>query len=363
MMPQRLLEIFYTLIKIDSLSSYEKNVADYIMPFLTSLGLEPYSDFSNRITGSNIGNVLCKVGNGGNIVLLSHMDTARSTVGVNPIIKDDKITSDGTTVLGVDNRVGIASLLFAIEKHQLNKTPLKDFTLAFTTQEETTLAGSLNLELDENVKCGVIFDSHHRPGNFISESTGSKGFKIKVIGKAAHSGLAPERGIDSIKIASNAISQIEFGRIDPKTTANIGLINGGTATNVVPEETHIEGEVRSFIYENIDNKLNEVKKTFEITAATMSGKIEFESFWNFYPYKILPDSLIYKIVETALENVGLNPTPCTSQGGSDANSLNGRGIECINIGIGAQNPHSNDEFILLKDFAKTAEIALELMKK
>jgi tripeptide aminopeptidase len=363
MTENKLLEIFFELIGIDAISGSEMPVAEYISNFIKKISL----DFKNGLCLSHsidtTGNLICKVGTGGNFLLLSHMDTARSTYNVEPKINDGKITSNGTTVLGVDNRAGIASILYALLKMVENKIPLKDFTIAFTTQEETTMSGSRNLLLDEKIKMGFVFDSHMRPGNFICESCGDAGFNIKVIGKASHSGISPEKGIDSIKIASKAIASLEFGRIDPETTANIGFIKGGSAVNVVPELTEIEGEVRSMSPNKVNNRLEKIKSTFEFYAEAMKGKVDFNFQWDFKPYKILPESEVFKKISEVLLKVGLQPKSNTSWGGSDANSLNEKGIQCINLGIGAENPHSNEEFILVEDLQKASEIAMELMKK
>jgi len=362
-MEKRLLEIFLELVKIEAPSASEKKIANYLIGFLEKLGLEPAEDSTSDISGGDSGNVVCRIGTGGNYVMLSHMDTARSTKHLMPQVLSDRITSDGTTILGADNRAGITALIYSLEKLIKEKIPLKDFTLAFTTQEETTLNGSQNLSLDDNVKMGFVFDSHLKPGNFICESAGSKGFKITVKGKASHSGLAPENGIDSIKIAAVAISKIKLGKIDADTTANIGMINGGTATNVVPEFTTLHGEIRSTIPSKIDAKLSEIKDEFMKAAELYKGVCEFESFWNFRPYSISPENETYRTIEKVISRAGLKPVPKVSKGGSDANSLNAKGISTVNLGIGAENPHANDEYILFEDLRKTADIATELMKK
>lgn len=362
-MEKRLLEIFLEIITIDGVSAKEKDIANYIMSFLQRLNLVPYEDFCAQISNGSTGNIICKIGDGGNFILLSHMDTARPTRNLKPQILDDRITSDGTTILGADNRAGVACLLYSIEKLISEKIPIKDFTLIFTIQEETTLNGSRNLNLNGSYKMGFVFDSHSEPGNFIYESAGSIGFTEKIYGKAAHSGLAPEKGVDAIKIASMAISKIELGRIDDETTANIGIIKGGEATNVVPSFTYIEGEVRSMNLAKIDLKIEEIKTQFEISAKLFGGKSEFTSYWNFHPYKVHPDSDTYRTIERAILNSGLAPTPITSKGGSDANSINAKGIPCVNLGIGAENPHSNDEFILFDSLERTSKIVMELMKK
>lgn len=359
----RLIEIFFNLIEIDSLSGNEKPVFDYAQAFLKNLGYYPVQDNSAQYTGGNTGNLICKIGNSGNMVLLSHMDTARSTGNVKAAIRENKIVSDGSTVLGVDNRAGLAALLYSVETAGKENIPLKDFYLVFTTHEETTLGGSQNLVLPETVKYGFVFDSHLRPGNFIAESVGAVAFNIRVIGKASHSGIAPEEGIDSIMITSRALASINFGRLDSETTANIGSVHGGSAINVVPELTLIEGEIRSVNPRKISKKIDEIRDKFTEAAQSAGGKTEFEYRWDFMPYKHSKQSTIYKMTCDALSRVGLEPTPQMSYGGSDANSLNAKGISCVNLGIGAANPHSNDEYIYTEDLYKTAEIALELMKK
>ncbi|MCE1189588.1 MAG: M20/M25/M40 family metallo-hydrolase [Ignavibacteria bacterium] len=357
----RLLDIFCEVIKINALSGSERPVADYIKNFLENLNLHPYEDASADRTKSNCGNVLCPIGNGGDFMILSHMDTARPTEKVRPKLLADRITSDGTTVLGVDNRAGIACILYAVEKAIFEKSPLKDFTICFTTQEETTLAGGLNLELHPNIKMGFIFDSHLRPGNFIRESVGSLDFHILVNGKSAHSGLAPEKGIDAIKIAGNAISKLSLGRIDEETTANIGVISGGTAVNVVPELTELKGEIRSLNPEKIQAKADEIQKYFYTAAEELHGNVSITFDWGFKPYTLTPDMPVYKRVFEAILKSGLSPVPNESWGGSDANSLNARGIPSVNLGIGAANPHSNDEYILYEDLHKTSNIIMELI--
>ena len=361
-MNKRILDIFLQLIKIEGLSGEERNVADYVRKFLAQLGLEPFEDDSYRRTNSNTGNIICKKGSGGNKVLVSHMDTAVTTKGVKPICRSDKITSDGTTVLGVDNRAGIAVLLAAVEEIVTKGIATKDFTLVFTTCEETTLGGSRNLKLEESISEGFVFDSFMRPGIYIRESLGAASFKIRIIGRAAHSGIAPERGINSIKIAAQAVAGLSLGRINESTTVNIGKISGGSSVNVIPEVTEVFGEVRSAVTQTADSSLENIRAEFMRAAESFGGGLEFSYDWDFMPYKLNSDSKVLEKIQTSIRRCGLNPTAEKSWGGSDANSLNSNGIEAVNIGIGAQNPHSKDEFILYEDLQRSFEIAMEITK-
>ncbi|MFN3693794.1 MAG: M20/M25/M40 family metallo-hydrolase [Ignavibacterium sp.] len=363
MNPSRLIEIFLKVIRINALSGNEKPLADFINSFLTNLGYKVEFDDSAKFTNSNTGNLICRIGHGGDFVMTAHMDTARPTENVKPIVADDKITSSGDTVLGVDNRVGVAVLLYTLERVALEKIPVKDFTVAFTTCEETTLFGSKYLGLNGSIKKGFVFDSGYRPGNFIYSACGAIGFNLKIFGRASHSGIAPEKGINSLVVAANAITKLPLGRIDEETTMNIGTLKSGSAVNVIPELTELVGEVRSFNLEKAESYFNLLVNTFSDEAKKLNAKIEYDFFWDFKPYTIKENSDVYKDIVKAITKVGLVPNPKISLGGSDANSLNAKGIESVNIGIGAQNPHSNDEFVYIEDLIKSAEIAFELVKK
>jgi len=359
----RIIEIFLQAACIDALSGNEKPVADFIKTFLAEYQYKITVDNSQHATSSNTGNLICKIGTGGDFLLLAHMDTTRPTKDTKPIVKEDRITSSGDTILGVDNRAGVAVLLYLLERIALEKIPVKDFTVAFTTCEETTLFGSKYLEVDTNIKKGFIFDSGYRPGNFIYSSCGSIAFEIKVKGKASHSGIAPEKGINSLLAAAKAVSRLPLGRIDSETTMNIGNLKSGASVNVVPELTELLGEVRAFDPEKAEFNYNMLIDIFNEEAEKIGADVEENHFWDFEPYVIKESDDVYKETVNAIAKTGLIPVPKVSLGGSDANSLNARGIVSINLGIGAQNPHSNEEFILIEDLVKSSEIALELVKR
>lgn len=358
-----LIDLFIRIAKIDALSGNEKPLAEFIKSFLAKFNYNISEDDSKLFSGSNTGNLICKIGEGGSFIMTAHLDTARPTLNIKPKILEDKIVSSGDTVLGVDNRAGVTVLLFLLEKIAKEKIPVKDFTVVFTTCEETTLFGSKYLGVNGNIKYGFVFDSGYRPGNFIYSACGAMGFKIKVIGKASHSGISPEKGINSLLIASRAINNLPLGRIDDESTMNIGILKGGSAVNVIPEITELDGEIRSFDLQKVEHYLNVTIAAFRKEADILGGKIEVESFWDFKPYTIPENSFVFKEIVRVMKQVGLNPIPKISLGGSDANSLNEKGIQSVNLGIGAQNPHSNDEFIFIEDLVKSAEIALELVKK
>ncbi len=358
----RLVEIFLELVKIDGISYRELDVNDYLIKFLRKLGLNPFVDNAGEKVGSNTGNIICNIGNGGDFVVISHMDTAASTINIKPQLLEDRITSDGKTILGADNRAGIALILYNLEQLLYNKEKIKNFTLCFTICEEHNIEGSKYLQLPSSIKRGFVIDSSLRPGKFIHTTYGAKGLDIKITGRASHAGLHPEDGISSIFTASQAISKLKLGRVNEYTTSNFGLINGGEAINIIPKETHIIGEVRSKNIEEIEKIINEYKSQFELACKQNGATLEFSSHWDFHPYYIDEESKVFQTIFNIIKNIGLKPEPMLSAGGSDANSLNKKGIKTVNIGIGAQNPHSYDEFILLEDLKAASDIVCEIIK-
>ncbi len=360
-MDQRLIDIFLEVARIEGTSGHERTVADHIRGFLEPLGVTVREDDAARVSGGNCGNLVCRAGGGGDFAMLSHMDTARPSGASRAIVHADRITSDGTTVLGVDDRAGIAMLLYAAEQALKHGRGRRDFTLGFTVCEETSLAGSQHIVFDAPVAMAVLFDSSKRPGDFICRSYGAQRIDVTIHGRASHSGIAPEKGISAIAVAAKAIARIPLGRVDAGLTANVGTLRAGTAINVVPEKAVLEMEARSVEPACVEELVARFRAVFEEECAAAGARLEFVDQWDFMPYTVDESSELYRRVAKALRAVGKEPAPHVSAGGSDANSLNARGIPAINLGIGAQNPHGNDEFILLEDLEKGAEIALALI--
>ncbi len=363
MQTSRLIELFVQTAIINAVSGNEKPLADFIRGFLASYNYPVTEDGSRHLTKSNTGNLICKVGDGGNFALFSHMDTARPTEGLKPVIDDEKIRSSGDTILGADNRAGVTVMLYLLERIARENIQTEDFTVVFTTCEETSLYGSRFLEIDSRITRAFVFDSSNRPGSFINAACGAIGFKVRITGRASHSGIAPEKGINSLLVTARSVSRLPLGRIDAETTMNIGLIKGGSAVNVIPEITELEGEIRSFDPEKAENHLKNLTQIFKEESEAAGASFELVHFWDFMPFLVPETAEVYQDTIRALTRAGLVPTPKRSLGGSDAHSLNARGIQAVNFGIGAQNPHANEEFILIEDLAKTAEIALELVKR
>ncbi len=358
----RIIELFREITVIPGLSGRERKMADYIHSFAKRLGIEIHEDSTNTAWNGDAGNILCPIAGGGDFVMTAHMDTPRPTIDTKVVVDDEKISSDGTTALGVDNRAGVTVLLYTLEKIVREKIPTRGFTLGFTTCEETTLDGSINIPLGENITKAFVFDSSMRPGNVVCESCGAIAFTARFAGKAAHSGIAPEKGINALLAAAKAVSAMPIGRVDGTTTVNVGTMQAGEAVNVIPAEAVIEGEVRSMDLGKVEELVARIHALCKASADELGAGLSFTQRWDFTPFRIVPEDAVYKEIHHAIEKIGLKAVPQISWGGSDANSFNKRGIKAVNIGIGEQNPHANTEFIYLEDLQASADIALELVR-
>lgn len=363
---KRLLDRFLKYVQIDSPTKFEREFAEYLMKEMEEMGLEVYMDDAGEKVGSNSGNVIGKLKgntNGQTILFSAHMDTVSPGKGIKPVIKDGVIYSDGTTVLGGDDKAGIAAILEAVETVIEQDIPHGDIEIVFSIYEEGGLFGAKNLDYSKlKAKRGFVFDSSGKPGQIIIQGPAQNKISAKFIGKEAHAGVAPEKGISAIQMAAAAISNMKLLRIDDETTANIGIISGGQATNIVTKEVNIEGEARSLSNEKLKEQTEHMVKCCEDAANKFGGSVEIDLENSYGAFKIDEDSVIVQKVKEACANIGLEPRTSASGGGSDTNILNANGIEAVNLGIGERQPHTLEEHLHIKDLENAARLALELIK-
>ena len=364
--PNELVELTLKLLSIRGESKNERKIADFVISFCRELGLEVVEDEAAQFTQGNAGNILIKAPDTSSsndyFLLNSHLDTVVPTHLARVMRGTDRIYSGNDYPLGLDNRAGVAILLTLLKTITTQKISHHNFYVAFTVCEDSGLEGSPHLKIPAEVKVGFTFDASKRPGNFIALASGAYYFTIEVIGKAAHAGVAPEKGTNAIEIAAHAISQINQGWINDHTTLNFGTIQGGDATNVVSKKVMIQGEIRSTTEPEILTELQNIENIFQQEAESRGGSVRFDRQLAFAPYQHDQNSRAFQILESAIRQAGLEPKPIHYTGGSDANVFNKKGLPAINMGIGAQNPHSSDEFIFIEDLIKSTEIALEIVK-
>lgn len=362
----RIVEEFIKYVQIDSETLSEGDFACFIKKELEELGLIVEIDGAGEIVGSNTGNVIATLeGNrdGETIMFSCHMDTVTPGKGIKPIIKDDVIYSDGTTILGGDNKAGIAAIIEAIKVIKAENIPHATVQLAFSIAEETGLHGAKNLDYSKiKAKKAFVLDSGGNPGEIIIKGPSQDKIEVKIHGKAAHAGVCPEAGISAIQVAAEAISNMNLLRIDEDTTANIGIINGGQATNIVCPEVSIVGEARSTKIEKLDKQTNHMVECFKNAGEKFGVEVEVTTTRMYGPFIVDENDDIVNHAKKACEAIGATPYTAATGGGSDTNILNCNGIKAINLGIGEKGAHTLGEHLKIEDLVKDAELVLELIK-
>ena len=364
---ERILAEFFELVQITCNSRQERQIGDLMKKRLQELGGEVTEDNAGEIIGGNCGNLVANfkgsLPNAPTIMLAAHLDCVVPCVGVKPQLKDGIITSDGTTILGSDDKAGVVPILEALRVLKENDIPHGDLQIVFSVCEEGGLNGSKNIDRTLlKADFGYELDSSGRPGKIIVTAPGQNKINVKVHGKTAHAGLEPEKGINAIKIAGKILANVPQGRFDDETTCNIGIISGGVATNIVPDLVEIKCEARSRNQEKLDKLTDEIKQAFEQGGRENGVKVDVEISKAYSSFVINPDSKGVAVAKTAAENVGLNVEITGTGGGSDANHYNNYGIPSTVLGVGMQNVHTCEEFIIEEDLYKTSEWVLEIIK-
>ncbi len=364
--PERLFALFTELVRIDSESGGERRVSDYIKGFCTELGFAVREDGAGRHTGGECGNLFVEVPGSGfqelePIILNAHMDTVAPGVGIIPADAGDRFVSRSDTVLGADCKVGIAAILAAAKAVRESGLPHRALQLVFTVQEEPGLLGVRHMDLSLiRGRWGVVLDGSGPIGGIVVEAPGQDQVKFTVRGRSAHSGIEPEKGVNAIACAADAISSIKIGRHDEATTSNIGLISGGTAVNIVPDSAVVEGEIRSLESSRLEQERDAMIGAFKSAARRHGCKIGIEVDRTFEQFRLPSDSNPVIYLSAALEECGFNPRLARSGGGSDANILNRAGFEMAVMQIGLANAHSKDEYILKEDLVAVARVINKL---
>ena len=364
---ERLLAEFLELIRIDSPTKNERQIADLLKNRLQSLGLIVSEDDAGQTIGGNCGNVFAYLK--GNlpkapVVLFSaHMDTVDPCLNIQPVLHEGVITSAGPTILGADDKSGIAPILEALRTIKEKNIPHGDIQVILSVAEEGGLNGSKNLDKTLlKADLGFVMDCVGGPGEIILAAPGQDRLNVMIKGRAAHAGFAPEDGISSIVVAAKAISSMPIGRIDEETTANIGTIQGGRATNIVADRVDLACESRSRDLVKLEHQTAKMCEAFQRCAEEMGAVAEIEVIRLYEPFKLAEDSQVVDIASKAARSAGLKVITGVTGGGSDANYYNRYGVPCAVLGTGMQKPHTTEEWIEEEDLYRTTDLLVEIIK-
>jgi tripeptide aminopeptidase len=371
----RLKNLFLELVRIDSLSRREHDVALRLQREVESAGASCSFDHAGEKVRGNTGNLIAKVpGNVARVspfLLAAHMDTVAPGEGVKPIVEDDLIRTDGTTVLGGDDKSGCAVICEVLHRLRESDIPHGPIEAVFTICEEIGLQGARNLDLGLiAAKEGLVYDSD-APGHLVIRAPSAVSISFTVKAVEAHAGVAPERGLSAIKIAAAAIAVMRLGRIDEETTANLGVIQGGRAGNIVPGEVTVRGEARSRNAAKLQSQVDHMVACFTDAVAGASVEIDgnrVAATLNHSVHRAYDgmnirddDPLVKKVVEAA-RRIGRSLEPQGTGGGCDANILNQRGITAANVGTGMHEIHTTREWLDVNDMAAAVELTLEVLR-
>lgn len=364
---KRLIEEFKKLVSIDAISFQEREMADYLKDKLQELGFTVTEDDAGKHYNSNTGNLFAfKKGSikGKPILFSAHMDTVEPGLNKKAIVLEDgKITSDGSTILGADDVSGIAAILESVRVLTENQKEHRDIEVFFPIAEEVYLKGSE--VFDHSViqaKDAYVLDLCGPIGTAALQAPSLISFTLEVIGKASHAGFAPEEGVNSIQTMSLIISQIKQGHVDHETTVNIGIIEGGTATNIVSDFCKVRGEIRSYRHEKAMEQLEVIEKIAKQETDKLGATYQLKENVECYAYKTSKESSVVTRYEKACKELQIPVHLTKTFGGSDNNNLVRNGIEGIVIACGMEQVHSCKEYTNVDQLVQSTKLLLKLME-
>lgn len=353
---ERLLQTFLDLVRIDSPTGEEEAMAQEVSRRLADLGATVRRDA--------FGNVIARLGEGSPPLLLSaHLDTVEPGRTITPVVEGDTIRTNGETVLGGDPKAGVAAILEALTTLRASGTDHRPVEIVFTRGEESGLLGSRNLDYSMvTAREGIVLDGEGAVSEITNEAPAQYLIDVDITGRAAHAGVEPEKGIPAISIAAEMIVELPQGRIDRETTANIGLISGGTARNAVPEQCSFRGEFRS----RNPQRLAELKQEVELHLAAVIARhpragIRARVEKVFDGYRLPAAHPVIAMCTRSLRDLGMTPHLLPSGGATDANIFAGHGIEAAVLGMGGSNFHTTREDLSITHMLNSARFLEALL--
>lgn len=354
-----LVNTFVTLVTIDSPSGQEQQVANYCLTRLERLG------FSGQI--EDCGNVHAflpgtgRLANGEPIMFNAHMDSVPPCLGIKPQIDGDIVRSDGTTILGGDDRAGVAAILEAIT-HAVAGDHLP-IEVVFTVQEETHLGGAIALNYDSvKAKTVITMDSHGPFGSVAVAAPYFNTFEATIYGVAAHAGVAPEQGISAVIAAAEAICNMPLGRIDEETTANMLILEGGSATNIIPPLCRLKGEARSLVEAKLEAQTEQMREAVRRACDKRGIHADIKVTREFGGYKLDESDPTVSRVARVVRSMGGEPIYERSGGASDVNIFRTHGLLALDVSPGTYEIHTTHEYVKISDMHRASELCLRLMQ-
>ncbi len=371
---KRLLDTFLKLVRMDSESLEEKQIQQYVAVEMKKRGCQVFVDNAGKKIGSTAqGNVIATLKGtrpGKAFFLVAHLDTVKPGKAVKPVVKKDRITSDGTTVLGGDDKSGVALMLEIAQVLHEQKPAHPTVQFIFTLNEETGMGGSKNLDYTKiKAKDGLILDNESLD-ELLVQGPAVCDFFVDITGVTAHAGVCPEKGISALEVAAKAISLMKLGRVDAETVCNFGIVSGGQVTNAVMPQLSLRGEARSLNPKKLEKQVKHMKDCFakaakafvkKVDGKTIRPVITIQTPLRYGALRVPLSAPAVKLTLAAAKKYGVRMRPLPSGGGCDANVLCQHGMVAPNLGLGVQQCHTPQEYLELAEFYAAARIALDVI--
>lgn len=363
---ERLIIEFCKLVSIDSPSYHEKNMSIVLKKYLEELGFQVIEDNAHEKYQSECGNIYAYLEGtieGESILFSAHMDTVEPAKNKKAIVKEDgTIVSDNTTVLGADDVSGIVAILEAIRSIKDENKEHRSIEILFTIAEEPYLRGSEVFDYTMiKSKEAYVLDLSGPVGGVAYLAPTVIMLTAVIEGKASHAGFAPEKGVNAIAIASHAISKLQLGRLDDETTANIGVIEGGLATNIIPDKCIVKGEIRSYDHDKAIAQAEFMKQRFLDTAEEMKGNCETSIFFGSVAYEVDKNHSVIQRFQKICSELGIQSQLQKTFGGSDNNNFMLHGITGCVIACGMNSVHSTSEYSSIDELVSITQITEKIM--
>jgi tripeptide aminopeptidase len=362
-----LLDLFTELCAIPSPPGEERAVADRVLAELRELGIAADEDDTGERIGSTSGNLHARVpatdgGGGTPIFLCAHLDTVPPSGPIEPVVEDGVVRNAAGTILGADNKASVAVMLEAVRRLGDERRAHAGVELLFTTKEEVGLQGAHAFDHGRlTAHVGFVYDMAAPIGEVIVGAPTARSLELRFLGRAAHSGMAPEEGRSAIAAASRAVADFRLGRIDEDTTTNVGLVRGGTARNIVPDLCVVEAEVRSHDDRKVADLVQEMLETAAFAASLAGCTLETEVREQYRGYRFRPDDPAVRIAAGGLARAGYEARLGLTGGAADANAFNARGLQCVNLANGMASIHTPDEHVAVVDLDAMVDVTLGLV--
>ena len=362
-------DLFLELCALPSPSGKERAVADRVCAYLSALGLAWDEDDAAARLDGDTGNIYARLpatnghGVGIPVFLCAHTDTVPPEAAIEPVVGEDGVVRNAAgTILGSDNKAAIVVMLEALRRVVEERRAHAGIELLCTPQEEVSLRGADAFDHTRLfATTGYVYDQGAPIGEIVLGSPHARLLDFRFHGTAAHAGMYPEDGRSAIAAASRAIADFRLGRVDEETSANVGVISGGTARNVVPEWCTFTAEVRSHDERKAVALAREMLESAAFAASLADCEVESEVRPSFPGYRFRESDAAVRLAATALERVGYTPSYALSGGGADANVFNARGLRCVNLANGMTDIHTPDERIAVADLDGMVDVTLALL--